>query len=143
MLAHIRNGQVIRRYASEKGWITLESGEKASPPVAGYVNGNDKVVPVVEETVDSSTGSDTVTERSETVKADRVLRLTTIRDMTQAELDAKQVEFEAREATVLESPGVIRALLKAAFDHENRVRALEGRAEITMQQFANWVKGQL
>lgn len=83
MLAHIRNGQIIQNYQSGKGWVTLEDGRKVSPPVAGFADGNDKIVPVVEETNDTSTGAaPTVSATGDwVVEADRVVRVTTISDM--------------------------------------------------------------
>lgn len=102
MLAHIRNGQIIQRYASERGWITLEDGSKASPPLAGYVNGNDRIVPVVEETIDNSTTPRTRRTTTEAVEADRVLRLTTVEDVPVKDLRASarldRFEFASRAA---------------------------------------------
>ena len=56
-LAHIRNGQIIKQFPLGRGWVTLEDGRKVSPPVAGFVDGNDKIVPMVEEVQDTSTGT--------------------------------------------------------------------------------------
>ena len=87
-LAHIRNGQLIARYGDDgKGWVTLESGSKMSPPVVGTY-GNDKIVPIVEEYQDTSTGTvRTITEDTGwQIEADRVYRLVTKRDMTAQEL---------------------------------------------------------
>ena len=80
MIAHIRSGVVIRRYSESKGRINLENGDTVSPLVAGYVNGNDRIVPVVEVTVDNSTGTYTRSAMVETVESDRVLRTVTISD---------------------------------------------------------------
>jgi len=88
MLAHIRNGQLVTRYADDgKGWVTLENGSKMSPPVVGTY-GNDKIVPVVQESQDNSTGTvRTITEDTGwQVEADRVYRLIAKRDMTAQEL---------------------------------------------------------
>jgi hypothetical protein len=81
-LAHIRNGSLIRTYVTGKGWVDLENGQRASPPVDGYVNGNDKVVPYVDEIVDTSTKPQTVTTTVDVVEANRVVRRTTISDMS-------------------------------------------------------------
>jgi len=143
MLAHIQNGTLIRTYNEGKGRVTLADGDTVSPPVAGYINGPDKIVPIVEETQDTSTGPDTVTERSETVEADRVFRLTTIRDMTQAEIDTRNAQRETRELSQSDRYGIIRALARATFEQENRLRTLEGRPTITAQQFRDWIKSQL
>ena len=81
MLAHIRNGEVVRKYNDSRGRVTLENGDTVSPPVAGYINGNDRIVPIVEVTVDNSTTTRTNRATVETVEADRVLRILTISDM--------------------------------------------------------------
>ena len=81
MLSHIRGGKVIRKYDNGQGRVTLENGDTVSPPVAGYINGNDQIVPVVEVTVDNSTTTSTKRATVETVEADRVLRTVTISDM--------------------------------------------------------------
>jgi len=39
--------------------------------------------------------------------------------------------------------GTDRVLLKIAFLQENRIRLLEGKAEITKEQFRTWVDGQI
>lgn len=88
-LAHIRNGQIVQTYSSEKGWVTLASGDRVSPVIEGYTNGADTVVPVVEETVDNSTGSATQRTREDVVEADRVVRRTTISDVPLADQRAR------------------------------------------------------
>lgn len=143
MLAHVRNGQVVQVYKDNNGWITLEDGRKASPPVFGFVDGNDKIVPIVEETQDTSTGPDKVTGRSVIVEVDRVLRLTSIRDMTQEEIDQRQQDWEQRQDSILSDPGVVRVLLRVMLDQENRLRTLENTPSVTEQQFKTWVMSQL
>jgi len=106
MLAHIRDDHIIQRYATDKGWAILEDGRKVSPPVAGFVDGNDRIVPMVEETNDTSTGTvPTVSKTSDwVVEADRVVRVTTISDMPEEEAwaslreerDAKLTETDWR-----------------------------------------------
>jgi hypothetical protein len=81
MLAHIKHGQVIRTYHEGKGRVTLENGDTVSPPVAGYINGNDRIVPVVEVTVDNSTTTKTNQATVETVEDERVLRTVNISDI--------------------------------------------------------------
>jgi hypothetical protein len=81
MLAHIRSGKVTRKYNDGKGRVTLENGDTVSPPIAGYINGNDRIVPIVEETVDNSTTARTKRATVETVEPDRVLRTVTISDI--------------------------------------------------------------
>jgi hypothetical protein len=43
-LAHVRNGEVIRRYSGAKGWVDLADGRKVSPPVLGFKDGPDEIV---------------------------------------------------------------------------------------------------
>jgi hypothetical protein len=81
MIAHIRGGKVIARYKENTGHVLLENGKLASPAVAGYVNGNDKVVHIVEETVDTSTTTHTQRPSVETVEDTRVLRTVTVTDI--------------------------------------------------------------
>ena len=100
-IAQIRSGQIIRKFSSSKGWFTLEGGGKVSPPVVGYVNGNDKIVPVETVTVDNSTpASETVSDTVVVVEANRVLRTTTIRDKTVQEItderDAALAELDTQ-----------------------------------------------
>ncbi len=89
-------------------------------------------VPVVDEVTDTSTGPDKVVSPwIETVEVARLLRTRTIRDKTAGELDA---EDQARVDALLLESGVTRAQTKTLFDHENRIRVLEGRPEVTVEQ---------
>ena len=137
-LAHIRNGQIIRRYGESKGWVELENGSKASPPVAGFVSGNDKIVPIVEEITDTSTGPDTLSTRTETVEADRVLVATAIRDMTAQEITARDNANKDGEANSVQD-----VLIKVITNHENRIRTLEARPEVTEAQVRTFLRGLL
>lgn len=87
MLAHVRNGQIVTTYPTAEGWVALENGKKASPPVSGYVNGNDKVLPVEDETVDNATSSVTTSTIEWIVESNRVIRRTTISDKAQTSAD--------------------------------------------------------
>lgn len=87
MLAHIRAGEIVRRYMENKGWVDLANGQRVSPPVAGYTNGVDSVVLVVDETVDNSTHSATVTHTAFVVEADRVVHRKTISDLPDEALE--------------------------------------------------------
>ena len=72
-------------------------------PALGFVDGNDKIVPVVEETTDISTGSETLNENGGTlVLPDKVAKVTVIRDMTPEEVAArsKAIAYEAATAEV-------------------------------------------
>lgn len=58
----------------------------------------------------------------------------TVRDKTAQELNNEKTRI---------IDGLDRVLLKIAFNHENRVRALEGKQAITIEQFKAAVKGML
>ena len=81
-------------------------------------------------------------------------------DMTQFEITNRELEqspeaiaAQLAEAQVLvveriksrfdDLSGTDRVLLKIAFLQENRIRLLEGKAEITKEQFRAWVDGQI
>lgn len=83
MLAHVRDGHVIRVYRAPEGWVTLADGQKVSPPVAGYVNGPDRIVEAAEEVVDESTTALTVRAQETLIDRDRVILRTVVRDMPQ------------------------------------------------------------
>ncbi|MDP2346714.1 MAG: hypothetical protein Q8N34_03200 [Gammaproteobacteria bacterium] len=95
ILAHVRNGVIVKYFDKPAGWVVLESGQKVSPPVAGYVNGNDKILPVIDETVDTSTGVNTTSSSSVVVKDATVSNVRTIRDMTTQEIAATQAQVVA------------------------------------------------
>ena len=50
---------------------------------------------------------------------------------------------ESRMVNRIEIKGIDRAQFEALFDHENRIRALENRSPITVQQMKDWVKSRL
>ena len=89
MLAHIRNKTLIKTYPDEKGWVDLNSGQRASPPVAGFVDGPDKVVPVIERTIDNSTQSNTTKSRWTLVEENQVVMGITISDLPDADLSQR------------------------------------------------------
>ncbi len=96
-------------------------------------------VPVVNETTDTSTGPDKVVSAwVETVEAARLLRTRTIRDKTAGEMDA---EDQARVDRLASVSGIDRAQFLIAFNHENRIRTLEGSPSVTKAQFKTAVKG--
>lgn len=68
------------------------------------------------------------------VEETRVFRSYVVRDKTQAELDA------TREQQVTNFDVVA---FKVALNHENRIRTLEGRAQVTAAQFRNALKALL
>jgi hypothetical protein len=80
MLAHIKEGKVIRTYHDGKGRVAFENGDTVSPPTAGTY-GNEQLLPVVVVTVDNSTTTRTKQAAVETVEDARVLRTVTISDI--------------------------------------------------------------
>lgn len=140
MLAHVRNGELIRLFRPDpndvyRGILSLENGGTASPPQEGYVNGNDKVLPVVEETSDSSTGPDKHrTDSGYQVETDRVYRLITVRDMTQQELDDRELE----RATNASTQDIARLFKKVMAGQFQLVKAANG-GSLTLNQYKNWL----
>lgn len=70
-----------------------------------------------------------------TVLADSVTRVWTVRDLTAGELDAQKTDLVESE--------ILTVVGKVLFNHENRVRALEGKAAITADQFKTALKALL
>jgi hypothetical protein len=99
MIAHIKDGKVIRTYHDGKGRVTFGDGNTVSPPAAG-VYGDEQLSPVVEVTVDNSTNTRTNRVTVDTVEADRVLRTVTISNM--AIEDIRLGTFITRRAFCLE-----------------------------------------
>lgn len=69
-----------------------------------------------------------------TVEADRVTRVWTVRDKTAQEIDDEKEGY----LNDLEQLG-----FEIDFDHENRIRVLEGRAQVTVAQFRAALKARL
>ena len=162
MLAHIRNGELVKLFPDDRGWFTLEDGRKVSPPIAGFVDGNDIVLPVVNEFQDTSTGT-VPTISNDTgwqIEADRVYRLVTVRDMTAQEIDDRKQQQAGIEVSQVLADIQRRAMNVTLFGF-NELRAQhglpaltlnqyvallngpEGDGPITKQQFLNYVKSQL
>jgi stress response protein SCP2 len=59
---------------------------------------------------------------------------------TQAELDALLAQVNADRQANQDADEVMRASLKVFFNHENRIRALEGKAAVTRAQFLTAVR---
>lgn len=139
-LAHIRSGQLIRQYrpspdGAYRGWVDLENGQRTSPPVDGMVNGNDKIVPVVEETQDTSTGPDTVkSDSGYQVEANRVYRLISIRDMTAQEI-ADRLLARASNAAGGDLAKLLKLIMSGQFAI---VKQLNG-GTLTVNQYLNWL----
>lgn len=145
-LAHIRDGQIVRRYSGDppKGWVEWLDGSKTSPPGAGLSNGAEKVVLIERVTNDTSTTEFTVSATTELIEANRVLVTTDIRDKTQEELDAEgAIRREKELARVLSLNSLDRAQFELIFELANRVRALEGGQPYTKQQFISHVEGKM
>jgi len=140
-IAQIRSGQIIRQFSSSKGWFTLEGGGKVSPPVVGYVNGNDKIVPVEIVTVDNSTpASETVSDTVVVVEANRVLRTTTIRDKTVQEItderDAALAELDTQSRDLQYAVNIhVKEITAVLFSAINTLRVADGDAVLTIPQF--------
>ena len=62
---------------------------------------------------------------------------------TQEELDAIEDADSNERIQRIEVKGLDRAQFAALLDHENRLRVLEGRQEITAEQLKTWVKERL
>lgn len=129
MLAHIRNGALIRTFSGSKGWFQLEGGGWVSPPVEGFVDGNDKIVPVVEETTGVPVSATTKTTVTRTVEADRYLIAQHTVEKTTEEL--------ATEKTALVLSQADQVLGKALFKLMNDTHP---NAPFTKQQFINWLE---
>lgn len=114
MLVHIRDGKVIRRYQGETGWVILADGRRVSPPVAGFKDGPDMIVPMVVETIDDSTRASTVTTRETVIEKDRVIDRVVIEDAPVAQLVA-EVKAEAKARADTTQPADARLEMLAEF----------------------------
>lgn len=134
MLAHIRNGSVIAKYTTETGFVHLENGDFVSPPVSGYVNGNDKVVPVIDVLDDTSSGPNVVVTKTQMVNSDNVTITTHIRNKT-----AQEIDDEAGQTALTQSNDLTIKLhkleLAGLFWLVNDVRARHSQAAVTVDQF--------
>jgi hypothetical protein len=74
-----------------------------------------------------------------------------VRNKTQAELDASVALAAERDAARVQrikdefddQRSVNKVLLKIGFLQENKIRVLEGKTEITLEQFRTWVNNQV
>lgn len=101
-------------------------------------------LPLVDETVDTSTQE--YTQRTVTFikEPTRAVRRTTISDKPQGELDAITAEERADALAALDrANSIIKALGQVAFELANDVRTLKGQQPITAQQFRDYVQGKL
>ena len=88
MLAHVRNGELIRTFQGNIGRVECENGDVVTPPVVGYVNGSDLIVPYVTVTVDNSTTNYTDQTRTVLFAGNKVVKTITISDTNLAEVEA-------------------------------------------------------
>ena len=104
-----------------------------------------KWLPFVEETVYTSTGSDTVkTITSNVVEVNRVVTTTTIRDKTQQELDDEKAEEQENAfQQTQKANNIIKALATALFETINDLREQKGQVAITPAQFKTYMKGKM
>lgn len=96
-------------------------------------------VPINTITNDISTGSEIVREGPvTTIYANRVEKVTTIRDKTAQELDTQDQNAVDRIASI---GSIDYAQFQLLFQIVNDVRTLKGQGTITAQQFKTYVKG--
>jgi|TARA_R110000744_G_scaffold87264_1_gene170483 hypothetical protein len=88
VLAHVRNGELIRTFQGNIGRVECENGDVVTPPVVGYVNGSDLIVPYVTVTVDNSTTNYTDQTRTVLFDGNKVVKTITISDTNLAEVEA-------------------------------------------------------
>lgn len=103
-------------------------------------------LPVVEETQDTSTNPPWVktTNTGYQIEADRVYKLVTKVDMTQAEIDAEKAATRDMIADGFDEPETyIYVLGKILFQVVNDVRQLKGQQAITPAQFKAYIRNQL
>jgi hypothetical protein len=133
------------------GGLTLTGNRKnldpelVLPRAQAEALGKDFWLPVVQEKQNNSTSAFVVEEVGEfEIQADRVYRLTVVRDKTQAEKDADtQLQSQIEMNRVRDLNTLERAQFEMIFELANRVRVLEGEAPYTKQQFTNYVAGKL
>ena len=144
MLAHIRNGEIIQEYPNDNGWVTLENGDKMSPPIEGYINGNDKIVPVTVALIDLSITTNKKYTTTVTVNADSVSKVTKAVDMTQAEIDAETNQKIINAMSDIQSAeSALKALAEGLFIAYNEARTAGGKATIDKTTYYNWLKTQI
>lgn len=126
-----------------------DTGERQdfdSPPPAKeeIASGKPYWVPVVKQTVDNSTGPDTVVTTDKAVSDAAITFTKTIRDKTQAEIDAQQTaEIDAAIDAVQQNRSELKALAEGLFIAYNEAREAGGKQPITKQQFLTWLREQL
>lgn len=145
MLAHIRNGQLISTAATyEKRKVPLANGDVVHSPPDGWTNGTDAIVPFVEQVDERGMtpgNVDVIRTATTTVEAKRVIRKTVVRDMTQAELDAREQAEKDGAANQLDNQRAILALATALW-HMNK-GTVPAQALTNPANFKTWFKSLL
>lgn len=136
--AHIRNGEIIKKFIGEKGWITLADGSKVSPVTIGFESGDDKVVPVEFVTVDNSTSEKTFKDKKTTVESGRVLITTTIRDKTKKENDKEAKGNILALGRRIDDDALFSAVSKALFAMASNDVPPKAKKDIVA--FKTWIK---
>ena len=102
MIAHTRNGKVIRSYPEGKGRLTLENGDTVSPIIVGYTNGADKVLPVRRIYIDNSTTEHRTSTTVHDITDTEVIERVTFTDIdigaVRAGASLSRFDFAARSA---------------------------------------------
>tara|TARA_R110001606_G_scaffold225460_1_gene373543 strand:- start:2695 stop:3204 length:510 start_codon:yes stop_codon:yes gene_type:complete len=122
---------VVRKYIDSIGRVSLENGDTVSPPVAGYSNGNDRIVEVVAVTVDNSTTALTEKAVVEVVEDNRVLRTATISDVSIEEVRVGTSIDKGAFCLGLISLGIIEA--------DEAISAARGNWPASMDTFLSYI----
>lgn len=145
-IAHIRNNgnswELVKFFTLEngvaKGNITNADGKtiQIGVPAVGWTSGDgiEKIVSVTENTDDTSTGSNTVTTKNQTIAQDGVIISTVIRDKTSQELDT-EVSQKAIDHSKQLSGKLHKMSLAGIYWITNDVRNRAGQQPITVDTF--------
>lgn len=128
-------------------WHKVEGGKivktvnvrKRPRDIATGKDGNPVWRQEVRETVDNSTTPDAVWEKSEPlIESDRVLVVTTVRDLTEAEIATRTAEsFD------VEIDGAVSSTIgKALFAIVNELRSSRSQKPLTKGEFRDWLSRQ-
>ena len=120
-------------YAIVDDGVVMEYRRLAGPPEQPAGKPYRKILPV-EDTMPKPGPNQKLLAPVVTVLTDKVTRVWAVRDYTPAELDSLS-------NSKIDAVDIL--MVKVAFNHENRIRALESKAPITMQQFRNALRAML
>lgn len=136
MYAKIEGGQIVKRKDLDPSFVL--------DPAEAQALGKPYWLPIVEEFEDLSTGpmkaKDVIGPE---IQADRVYRKVTVRDMTQAELDARAEQQKVDAEEKLDVHPAFKALAVALFETVNDVRQLKGQQPVTAQQFKAFLRSKM